>query len=137
MSPSGRSRLDPAAAARWVRRATWLIALLGAVWLFAVYGTAWVPPGMHTVPEAPPGSWCVLDHRAGAVAVGRDVFFEGPEGVRLFSRIATLDEDSFTVHNPDPDAPWPDSRVFGALPRSKLRGSVLVVFPSGENDRGR
>ncbi|MBX3463504.1 MAG: hypothetical protein KF830_10050 [Planctomycetes bacterium] len=129
-------RFEPATAARWVRRATLLLAVAVGGYAWAVLGTEWVPAGMRTVPSIPPGSLCLVDRRASAVRVGRDVFVE-VDGVRLLSRVAAVDGDLVTVRNPDAEAPWPDSRTFGAVPVPQVRGAVLVVFAPSTAAGGR
>jgi type IV secretory pathway protease TraF len=90
---------------------------------------------MRTVPNIEPGSLCVVDRRASAVQVGRDVFVRA-EGVLLLTRVEAIEGDAVTVRNPDPMAPYPDSRVFGPLPRSQVRGAVMVVFaPNADGAR--
>jgi len=129
-------RVDPSRVARWVRRLTLLSAVGLLLWCYAVLGTEWVPPGMRTAPDIGPGSLCLVDRRASAVQVGRDVFVVA-DGVRLLTRVTAVDGDAVTVHNPDPMAPYPDSRVFGAIRRSQVRGVVLVVFtPDGDGAGG-
>lgn len=130
-----RPRVDPSSLARWVRRLTLVLAVGLGVWCYAAFGTEWVPPGMHTVPSIAPGSLCLVDRRASAVQVGRDVFVRA-QGVRLLTRVQAIDGDSVLVANPDPMAPYPDSRAFGALPRSQVLGAVMVVFAPGDGARG-
>lgn len=122
-------RFDPTLVAGWIRRCTWVLAGACFVWLFTILGTQWVPAGMDTVPGIEPGSWCLVDRRAGAVQVGQAVFATTPDGVLLLSRVAAVDDTSVTVLHPNSDAAFPDSRVFGALPRANLRGVVLVALP--------
>lgn len=127
-----RARVDPHRVARFVRRVTLVLAVGLGLWCYASFGTEWVPPGMRTVPAIEPGSLCVVDRRAGAVQVGRDVFVR-VNGVRLLTRVTAIDGDAVTVHNPDAMAPYPDSRAFGALARRQVLGAVMVVFsPGGE-----
>ena len=135
--PASR-RFDPGTAARWLRRATWLLFLAATVWVFTSFGTQWVPAGMDTVPAAPAGSWCILDCRQGSVRPGSDVFLEPPGGGLLLSRVTELDAETFAVLHPNAQAAWPDSRTFGRLPRGQLRGMVVAAFPpKGATDRGR
>jgi hypothetical protein len=133
---AGARRFDPARLARHVRRTTLLLAVGLGVWASAVLGTEWVPPGMRTVPTIEPGALCLVDRRASAAAVGRDVFVE-VGGVRLLSRVAAVAGDELTLRNPDPLAPYPDSRAFGPVSRRQVRGTVLVVFApdAGEGRR--
>ncbi len=125
---ASKRRLDPTAVARWVRRATLLGAVLFVAWAAATFGTLWVPVGMDTVPGIAPGSWCLIDCRRSSVAVGRDVFVVSPDGVTLLSRVVAVDDDLVTVRNPNEAAAFPDSRVFGPLPRRSVRGAVLFAL---------
>ena len=122
-----RRGFDPQRVARWVRRATVVALVVFAAFCFAVFGTETVPPGMRTVPGLEPGALCFVDRRASAVAVGRDVFVR-IDGALLLSRVAALDGDTVTLHNPDAEAPWPDSRAFGPVPRRQVRGTVLFAL---------
>ncbi len=127
---------DPQRVARWLRRGTALIAVVGFVWLVMRYSTAWVPAGMDTVPGLPPGSWCIID-RHPALRVGADVFVDAPGG-RIVSRIAAVDDTTVTVLHPNSASSVPDSRTFGPLARTQVHGTVLVVFAAdGEVPRGR
>ncbi len=125
------ARVDPTQVARWVRRFTFVLAVGLGLWCWTVFGTEWVPPGMRTVPTISPGSLCVVDRRQSAVQVGRDVFVRAG-GVLLLTRVTAVDGDAVTVHNPDPQAPFPDSRAFGAVSRQQVRGAVMVVFAGGD-----
>lgn len=137
-APARTARFDPARLARWIRRATWISALAFVVWMFASFGTKWVPAGMDTVPTIPAGSWCVVDHRRSSVKVGSDVFFASPDGPMMLSRVTALDDRTVTVQHPNAAAAFPDSRVFGPLPRERLLGTVLVALPPDAGDgRGR
>ena len=126
---SAPRRFDPANAARWLRRATWMLFIVAVFWVFTSFDTQWVPAGMDTVPSAPAGSWCILDRRQGSVRPGSDVFLEPPGGGLLLSRITELDAETFAVQHPNAEAAWPDSRTFGRLPRRHLRGMVAAAFP--------
>lgn len=128
--------VDPVQVARWIRRATVALAVVCIVWLFATVSWRWVPAGMDTVPGIAPGSMCLVDRRASAVAVGRDVFVTTPDGAVVLSRVTAIDPEHVTVINPNPEAPYPDSRVFGALPRDRLRGTVLCVLAPGGTGGG-
>ena len=133
----GRSRVDPGKFARWLRGVTLLASVALGLWCYACFGTEWVPPGMRTVPAIAPGSLCLVDRRAGAVQVGRDVFVRAG-GIRLLTRVEALAGDRVTVANPDPLAPFPDSRSFGAIARDQVMGVVLVVFaPDDPRTDGR
>jgi len=123
-----KGRIDPTVAARWVRRATLLAAVLFVAWSAATFGTQWVPKGMDTVPGIAPGSWCLIDCRRSAATIGRDVFVVSPDGVTLLSRVAAADDDTVTVTNPNDSAAFPDSRVFGPLPRRSVRGTVVFAL---------
>jgi len=123
-----RTRFEPAAVARLVRRATWLLLFGAGAVFFWRFGTERVPLGMNTVPSIPPDSWCIVDRGARAARVGSHVFVDVPQLGSLLSRVAAIDADTITVENPDPLAAWPDSRSFGPLPRRCLRSTVLVVF---------
>lgn len=125
------ARFDPAGWARWIRRATFVFAAACLIWVFASFGTRWVPAGMNTVPAIAAGSWCLVDVRRSAVQVGSDVFVEVPGSGLLLSRVTHLDADTVSVQNPNPDAGYPDSRVFGALPRACLRGKVVCSLAPG------
>ena len=131
----GRQPLDPYRLARWIRHATLVATVAIGGFCALVYGTEWVPPGMRTVPGIEPGWLCVLDRRAAAATVGRDVFVR-VRGVLLLTRVAAVDGDLLTVLNPDPDAPYPDSRAFGQIERAAVRGTVLFAIESGPRRRG-
>lgn len=132
-----RPALDPLRVARALRRATMLLGIGAGTWFFVRFGSAWVPPGMDTVPGAPPGSWCIVDRFAGGLRVGSDVFVDSPAG-RLLSRVSSLDGELVRVQHPNDASSWPDSRSFGPLRRDQVAATVLVVFPAAEAaPRGR
>jgi hypothetical protein len=128
--------------ARWVRRAVLPFALLCGFVLYVCFGTIRVPAGMDTTPAIPPGSLCIVDKRAGQAAVGHAVFVDLPKGGTLLTRVAAIDaQGRLVLRNDRADSELPDSRQFGPLPRSSVRGVVLCVFPGegepGEVIRGR
>jgi hypothetical protein len=130
-SPAARPRrFDPERLARWLRRATLLGAGVAAVWFFRCFGTERVPAGMDGVASIPPGSLCIVDRRGGSAAVGHHVFADVPGGGTVLSRVAAVEPDgTLVLHNSNAGSAMPDSRAFGPLPRSRVRGVVLVVFP--------
>jgi hypothetical protein len=134
----GRPPVDVMHTAKWLRRATAVLAVVAFTWFLLKFGTAWVPAGMNTVPDVPPGSWCIVDRWAGGLRVGSDVFVDTPAGPML-SRVAAIDTEAgtVTVLHPNPDASWPDSRSFGPLPRRAVTSTVMVVFPGDGATRGR
>lgn len=115
--------------ARRVRQLTLIGALAAGIWVFTCFGTRWVPPGMDTVPEVPPGSYCILDKRQASVKVGSNVFVDVPGTGVLLSRVDTLDGIAITLHNPNPLSQMPDSRALGPVPLRCVVGVVLGVFP--------
>lgn len=131
-------RMDPQKWARRFRRYTIVFAIVVLVAGFAVFGTRWVPVNMDTVPDVPPGSYCILDKRQSAAQVGSNVFVELPDGELILSRIATRSDDTITLLHPNQASFIPDSRVFGALPHRAIVGTVICVFPpdSGNGSRG-
>lgn len=131
-----RRRFDPARIATWIRRTTAVCAAALAIWVFTVLGTEWVPRDMDTVPDIPPGSWCVLDRRQSRVAVGSDVFVDVPGLGLVLSRVVELGPDTVTVRHPNAASSVPDSRTFGALPRRCIRGIVRVALPPDTAPRG-
>ncbi len=132
-----RPAVDPQRAAKRLRGVTAVFAAVAFAWFLLKFGTAWVPADMDTVPDVPPGAWCIVDRWSSGLRVGSDVFVETPAG-RLLSRVAALDADTVTVLHPNPDARWPDSRSFGPLPRHEVASTVMVVFPPATGPtRGR
>ena len=71
---------DPLVTARRLKAATALLALVAFGWFLLKFGTAWVPEGMDTVPDVPPGSWCIVDRWASGLRVGSNVFVDAPSG---------------------------------------------------------
>lgn len=129
-------RIDPYRLAVWVRRVTLLGTVAIGLLCWFTLGTEWVPAGMRTVPDIQPGSLCVVDRRASAATVGRDVFVR-VDGVLLLSRVAAVDGAALTLANPDQQAPWPDSRAFGPVPRRQVVGTVLFAITHGVEARRR
>lgn len=129
-------RFDPIRVARWVRRATLVLMVGVGLWCFAVLGTERVPPGMRTVPGVEPGSLCVVDRRASSAAVGRIVFVRAG-GILLLTRVTAVVGDALTLANPDPMAPFPDSRAFGPVSRDQVRGTLLFAFAPDAAGGGR
>jgi hypothetical protein len=130
-------RVDPLRWARSVRRVTFFAGAIAIAWFFLRFGTEWVPRGMDTVPGLPPGAWCVVDRWSRGLRVGSDVFVDTPAGAML-SRIAALDATSVTLQHPNAASAIPDSRAFGAVPRTNVRGTVVVALqPSGADAGGR
>jgi hypothetical protein len=131
-----RPALDKLVIAKMLRRGTVLLAVVAFTWFLLKFGTTWVPAGMDTVPDVPPGSWCIVDRWASGLRVGSDVFVDTPAGPVL-SRVAAVDDDTVTVLHPNAGARWPDSRSFGPLPRRAVTSAVLVVFPPAGAPLGR
>jgi hypothetical protein len=127
---------DPQSFARRLRRWTTVVAVLACTWFLLQFGTAWVPEGMDTVPEAPPGSWCIVDRWCVGLRVGSDVFVDTPDG-RMLSRVAALDAETVTLLHPNAASRWPDSKHFGPVPRRQVHSTVMVVFPVGQGEVGR
>jgi hypothetical protein len=123
-------RFDPARFGRRLRRWTVVLAVVVFTWFFLQFGTAWVPDDMDTIPEAPPGSWCIVDRWSTGLRVGSDVFVDGPNG-RLLSRVAAIDDETVIVMHPNARSAHADSRHFGPLPRSAVASTVMVVFRTG------
>lgn len=123
-------RADLLAHAVRLRRATTLLTGLVAVWMLLQFATVAVPAGMATVPEAPPGTWLLVDRWCVGARVGCNAFVDTPDG-RVLSRIASLDAESLRIEHPAAGSGFRDSRDFGALPRSALASTVLVVFTAG------
>ena len=124
-------RLQPTTIAMWVRRATLVFGVVAGSWFFLKFGTRWVPAGMNTVPNIPAGSWVVVDRWASGLRVGSDVFIDTPHG-ELLSRVSALTDDEVRISHPYLHSGYGDSAQFGALPRSHVRATVVVVFtPDG------
>lgn len=131
--PSAKpERLQPTQVARWVRRATLVFAIVAGLWFALKFSTRWVPASMNTVPSIPAGSWVITDRWASGLRVGSDVFVTTPFG-EMLSRVTKLSDDELEVVHPNPQSSWPDSLDFGALPRSNVQSTIVVVFaPEGE-----
>lgn len=132
----------PIRAARWVRRATLPFAIVALLWFFFCYGAMKVPTGMDTMPTIPPGSFCLVDKRGAVAKKGHEVFVEVPDGGTLLSRVKEItDDDRLVLQNDRVESRLPDSRAFGPLSRDRVRGVVLMVYPSEglpfEEIRGR
>lgn len=124
--------------ARRIRRWTLLLGVGALVLGYLCFGARWVPADMDTVPEIPPGSFCVLDKRDRAVQVGSHVFVELPGAGVVLTRVATRDGDRITVRHPNPGSAIPDSRAVGSVPLAAVRGTVLGAFaPDGRSRGGR
>lgn len=121
---------DPLHWAKWVRRGTLVVGLTVMTWFFLRFGTEWVPRGMDTVPDAPPGAWCVVDRWSRGLRIGSIVFVDTPAG-RMVSRVATLDADTVTLLHPNGASPIPDARTFGTVPRSQVISTVVIALPPG------
>jgi hypothetical protein len=135
--PSARKvGFDPLPPSRWLRRATWVLAIVAGIVFFAWFGTQRVPAGMDTVPSIPPGSLCIIDRRQGAAKVGSHVFLDVPAGGTVLSEVTAADEEKVFVLHPNAASALPDSRSFGPLPRSSVRSTVLVVFPPDQVPAG-
>ena len=119
--------LLPQRLARTARRLTLVIGLCAVVVILFKFETRWVPAGMNTVDGVPGGSWVVLDRWCSGLQVGSEVFVSTPHG-DLVSRIASLSNDEVTIQHPNADATWGDSRHFGALPRERVLGTIVVAF---------
>jgi hypothetical protein len=123
-----RPGFDASRIARRLRRWTIGLAIAAFTWFLLQFGTAWVPATMDTVPDVPPGSWCIVDRWSIGLRKGSDVFVETESGP-LLSRVAAIDAETVTLLHPNGSSPWPDSKHFGALPRSRVLSTVMVVFP--------
>lgn len=112
-----------------MRRLTLPLAVVAGVWFWLTFGALQVPKGMDTMPSAPPGSSCLIDKRAGRARVGHEVFVDVPDGGTVLTRVLEVTADDLLVLRHDnAESRLPDSRAFGPLPRSAVRGIVLCVF---------
>lgn len=101
--PSARKvGFDPQPPARWLKRATAVLAVVGGVVFFSWFGTQRVPPGMDTVPTIPPGSLCIIDRRQGTAQIGYHVFVDVPGGGTLLSQVTQADAAGGVRHEPQP-----------------------------------
>jgi type IV secretory pathway protease TraF len=76
-------------------------------------------------PTIAPGSWLVASAN-GRVRPGSVVILDR-DGRELLKRVATIEGDSMTVLGDNP-ARSTDSRAFGPVPRSSVRGVVRAVY---------
>ncbi len=123
--------VTPQRVARWARRFTVVIGVVGLAWFLLKFESRWVPPGRNTNPDIPPGSWVLLDRYASGLQVGSDVLIDTPHG-ELISRVSALDAATVTIRHPDPLSTWGDSQLFGALPREQIVGTVVVTLPPSD-----
>ena len=124
-----KRRWTPMAAARVVRRLTLLFGFAALFWFWNTYGMFRVPVGMDTTPRIPAGSSCLVDKRGSIAKVGHDVFCDVPDGGVVLSRVLEVTtEDHLVLRHESSESRLPDSRAFGPLPRSSVRGVVLFVF---------
>lgn len=124
-----RAEIAPLRAARLVRRFTLPFAVAAGLFFWSRYGVIRVPQGMDTMPSIPAGSTCLVDKRGSAVMAGHEVFCDVPDGGTVLSRVVSVTaEDAIVLEHDAKDSRLPDSRAFGPLPRSSVRGVVLVVF---------
>ena len=124
-----RAELAPVRAARLVRRLTLPFAVAAGLFFWSRYGVIRVPEGMDTMPSIPAGSACLVDKRGSVAMPGHEVFCDVPDGGTVLSRVSSVTADGALVLAHDAnDSRLPDSRAFGPLPRSSVRGVVLVVF---------
>lgn len=134
-APTRRRELLPQRLARVARRVTVAIAGVALVVALAKFDTCWVAAGMNTVEEIPAGSWLILDRWHGGLRVGSDVVVETPHG-ELVSRVSAIGDGVVSIRHPNPAATWGDSRLFGPLPLTQVRGTVMVTFaPSAKGAR--
>lgn len=131
-----RVGFDPLPPARWLKRLTWVFAVVAGIVFFAWFGTQRVPSGMDTVPSIPPGSLCIVDRRQSAAKVGSHVFVDVPGGGTLLSQVTQADDVGVFVQNPNGLSALPDSRTFGVLPRHHVRSTVLAVFAAEAKEKG-
>jgi hypothetical protein len=122
--------------AKGVRRFTFVAALLGFTWFLLRFGTRWVPAGMDTLPDMPPGSWCLVDRWAKGLRVGSEVFVTTPAGP-LLSRVTELSDAGLRIAHDHRRSAQPEGASFGLLPRSAVEGTVMVVLHEGELANGR
>lgn len=124
-----RAELAPVRAARLVRRLTLPFAVAAGLFFWSRYGVIRVPEGMDTLPSIPAGSACLVDKRGSVAMPGHEVFCDVPDGGTVLSRVVSVTPDDALVLGHDAkESRLPDSRAFGPLPRSSVRGVVLVVF---------
>ncbi|MCR9247029.1 MAG: hypothetical protein NXI31_18505 [bacterium] len=114
--------------ARRIRRWTLLFGIVAIAWSWLWFGARWVPAGMDTVPDVPPGSFCVIDKRNSTVKVGSHVFVKIPSGEVVLSRVVNRTDDHITIEHPNLTSTWPDSRSFGELPVAAVEGTILAPF---------
>jgi hypothetical protein len=124
--------VDLLAHAKRLRRATTVMTAIVGAWLVLQFGAVTVPDGMATVAEAPPGTLLLVDRWCVGVRAGCNAFVDTPDG-RVLSRITALDEATVRIEHPLAGSGFRDSRDFGALPRSALASTVLVVFATGRH----
>ena len=124
-----RAEIAPVRAARLVRRFTLPFAVAAGLFFWSRYGVIRVPEGMDTMPSIPAGSACLVDKRGSIVVAGHEVFCDVPDGGTVLSRVVSVTaDDAIVLEHDAKESRLPDSRAFGPLPRSAVRGVVLVVF---------
>ena len=125
--------------AKRLRRWTLVLGMVALAWSWLWYGARWVPAGMDTVPDMPPGTFCVIAKRTGSVHVDSHVFIEIGGGDVVLSQVVGVDRAAGTVsiRHPNPESRIPDSRALGSLPLRSVQGTVLGAFKPGADDGGR
>jgi hypothetical protein len=116
----------------WVMRGGLLATFVVAVLLFTNYGTFRVPDGMDTMPELPPGSFCLIQKEPREVRVGAVVLFRVPGGGMLLSRVAAVHDHGVVVAHDATDSRFGQLQgdAIGVVPFTELAGLVLYAHPA-------
>jgi len=133
-SPAEERALATQRMARRIRRITLVLAIVLLGWLWLTYGGRWVPAKMDTVPDIPPGSFCVVDKRPATVQVGSHVFVELSGSGVVLSRVSAREGDRIRILHPNASSSLPDSRTLGEVPVEAVLGTVLGAFKPGGGD---
>lgn len=128
-------KIDTLRITRILRRAMLPLAIVLFVLLWWSFGTVTIPPGMDTVPSAPPGSLIVIAKRPGALQPGNLILVRVGGG-SLLTRVDRVVGDRLWVRHDNPDSRFPDGDELGPLPRDAVQGLVLTVLGGTEGADG-
>lgn len=118
---------DPRKLLRVTRRVTLVLAVLGTAYLFWRYQLLRLPDGSCSpLLRYSAGAQLIVDQRPGEYAVGDAVFFEGPDERVYLGAIERLEPSGVRIGTDNEACPGQGSDEFGVLPRSALRGRVIL-----------
>lgn len=116
-----------------LRRASWILALLGPIYLAARFSALRLPAeGCSPLVRYSPGTLLVVDERPSSYRPNDAVFYLDPNGeirIGLVAEILSTDDGrKYDLRTDAPHCPSPASETYGLFGEDKLRGRVVMAL---------